>query len=214
LRLEAWNLSTGLFKQLACLTGFQRSAAPSRQQPLAEIEGLLLESEAAFGNKQLRPRAAGIGVGAGGLCRDRDAGQVVRRLHRAKIGAAGLDRAADAAEQVELVADVQSAVEDLAAGCAARGAQVRLPLVDALALTPPLGSRSLRVSRKAARARRRLASATRRSVLRTSASPTSRSSRGSLNSRHQAPSGCSPLNSGERADAKGACAGAVGAGER
>ena len=57
---------------------------------------------------------AGVGIGAGCFGGDGDASEVERGLHRVDIRAARLDCAADAAKQVELIADIEAYIVELA----------------------------------------------------------------------------------------------------
>src|SRR5690606_42090792 len=84
------------------------------------VDGLFLQLDAAPGDRQAPSRVARIGIGAHGLGDHGDAGQVVSRLDRLEIGLARADRAAHAAEQVALVADVEPGVVELAVGPRAR----------------------------------------------------------------------------------------------
>src|SRR3546814_6808623 len=58
-------------------------------------------------DRDLAVEGADVRIGAGRFGRDGDAGQVECRLHRIGVGAARADRAFDAAEQVDLIADVE-----------------------------------------------------------------------------------------------------------
>ena len=122
-------------------------------------------------------RAGGIGIGARGFGDDRDADGVGIRLGGADIAARGLDAAADAAEQVDFVGDVEAGIEaGLAFASAALVAAARSPS----ALTPTCGQAvDLDLAQRRARPRRAGRPPTRTSVLAASASAISPSRTGS-----------------------------------
>ena len=80
-----------------------------------------------LGDGETLGRARRVGIGSRGVRDDRDANRVGIRLGCGDVASASLDAAADAAEQVDFISDLQSGIE--AGGCvrlawiaAARGA--------------------------------------------------------------------------------------------
>ena len=64
-----------------------------------------------LGDGQPFGRAGGVGIGARGFGDDRDANRLGVGLGRRDIAARRLDAAADAAEQVDLIGDVEPGIE-------------------------------------------------------------------------------------------------------
>ncbi len=132
-----------------------------------------------------------IGVGAGSLGDDRNANRIGVGRCRADIAPRRLDAAADAAEQIDFISNVEAEI-DLHVGRASAPANRdarEAPVLAALPPTPTCGSRAPRSSRRIARALAKCATATRISVFDASASATSPSSTGSSYSRHHLPVG-------------------------
>ena len=112
-RGDARRVETGRLADLDLLLGeFERAAE--------KFDDMLCNGEALG-------RARGIGIGTRGIGDDRHANRVGVRLGCRDVAAAGLDAAADAAEQVDLVGDLKPGVEAgrcvgvagiAAAGCA------------------------------------------------------------------------------------------------
>ena len=196
-----------LLELRAGLPGIERRAAPAFEQAARQIERLLLDPQGIAGDRQLLAGAAGVGIGADGLRSDADARVVERGLDRTDVRSARLDRAANAAEQVDLVADVQACV--VAQGGIAAGilriADVRIEV---------RGREAVRRGSRAAAPGHGRGSPPRRegpcSPL--SASSTNWSSSGSANRLHQRPGGWSWVKVGERELTNGACDGASGRG--
>ncbi len=76
-----------------------------------QVVELLGQGHRAIGHLQALGVGAGVGVGAGGLGRDADPDQVLGGGYGLGAGAGRLDGAPDAAEQVDLVGDVELAIE-------------------------------------------------------------------------------------------------------
>ncbi len=101
-----------LLEQRLRQIGVERRAAPALEQAPGEVEGLRLDPQALARHFEPAAGAARVGISPRGLGGDGDPAEVEGGLDRLDVGAARLDRAADTAEQVELVADVETGIED------------------------------------------------------------------------------------------------------
>src|SRR5690606_31821535 len=101
---------------LSGLVGLHRRGPAALEQAAGQVEGLFLHLDAAPGHLQPAARVAGVGIGAHRFRHDRDARDVVGSLDRFDVGPARLDGAAQAAEQVDLVADIEPGIVHLAVG--------------------------------------------------------------------------------------------------
>src|SRR5690606_38169851 len=101
------------------------------EQAPRQVEGLLLHFDAAPGDFEASTRVADVGIGPDGFGHDRDPGEVVGSLYRLDIGAARFHRATEAAEEVDLVPDVQAGIVHLTVGQAGVRAErgSRLPAI-------------------------------------------------------------------------------------
>ena len=106
LRLQRRQRRAHLLKLRARLAGIERRSTAAFEQAARQIERLFLDAQGIAGDRQLLAGAAGVGISAGGLRSDADPRDVERGLDRTDVRAARLDRAANAAEQIELVAGV------------------------------------------------------------------------------------------------------------
>ena len=89
---------------------------------LGELQRLVEQLDDARRDRQPLGRAGGVGIGACGFGDDRDADRIGIAFGGADIAARGLDVAADAPEQVDLIGDVEPAIE---AGRALRSTRSR-----------------------------------------------------------------------------------------
>ena len=78
---------------------------------LRKVERPVEQLDDVLGDRQPLGGARGVGIGARRIGHDRDADRVGIRLGRRDVAATRLDAAADAAEQVDLVGDVETGIE-------------------------------------------------------------------------------------------------------
>ena len=108
---EKRHIGAALIAQRGDAQGIERCGHADLHPPFGDTQRLIEQRDDPLGDGEARGGGGGIGIGARGFRHHRHAHDIGIRRRRADIPACGLDGAADPPEQVDLVGDVEPAVD-------------------------------------------------------------------------------------------------------